>query len=105
VDISAGKGHAGAIIRRRSAVSEYDFENVPYTWGSNKYGQLGLGDFDSRKSPCQAKVNYGTGNGNESSDTLTVSVKDQQPISLVCGDSFTFVRQESGKLYSCGSNV
>ena len=74
IDISAGKGHAGALIRRRSAVSEY--ENVSYMWGANKHGQLGLGDYETRKTPCEVIIKYGPGN-NESSDTLTVSVKDQ----------------------------
>ena len=48
IDISSGKGHAGAVIKRRSPVSKDDFEHTLYMWGSNKYGQLGLGDFDCK---------------------------------------------------------
>ena len=76
INISAGKSHAGAVIKRRSPVSQDDFEHALYMWGSNKYGQLGLGDFESKNKPTETIIKYGQG-GNESSDTLTVSVKDQ----------------------------
>jgi alpha-tubulin suppressor-like RCC1 family protein len=72
-------------------------------WGSNKYGELGLGTFESVFAPTEVLIK--TGAADESSDTLTVSVKDQSPIDIACGDNFTIVRTMSGALYSCGSNI
>jgi alpha-tubulin suppressor-like RCC1 family protein len=54
IDISAGKAHAGAVVKRQSPVNSKDSEYVLYMWGSNKYGQLGLGDSCKRDIPCEA---------------------------------------------------
>jgi len=74
-----------------------------FMWGSNKYGELGLGTFDSAFAPTEVLIKSGT--ADESSDTLTVSVKDQSPIDIACGDNFSIVRTMSGSIYTCGSNI
>jgi alpha-tubulin suppressor-like RCC1 family protein len=47
-------------------------ETFLYTWGSNKYGQLGLGNYESRSSPTEAQTNLLESNDES---LLTVSVK------------------------------
>ena len=93
VQISAGKSHVGLLLR----------DLLLYTWGSNKYGQLGLGSYESTSEPAECLIKGGP--ADESSDTLTVSVRDQSPVEVACGDTFTVVRTMNGTVYSCGSNI
>jgi hypothetical protein len=44
-------------------------------WGSNRYGQLGLGDTESKLIPTE--VSFNTGVKDESIESLTISVRDQ----------------------------
>lgn len=41
-------------------------------WGSNKYGQLGLWDFNDRSTPCFVDTDF-------------------DPVSVSCGDQFTII--------------
>jgi Regulator of chromosome condensation (RCC1) repeat len=55
LDLSAGKNHVGVICRKRPReVNDQEDQCLPnclYMWGSNKYGQLGLWDFEDRSTP------------------------------------------------------
>jgi len=44
-------------------------------WGSNKYGQLGLWDFEIRNTPTFLDVEF-------------------NPVSVCCGDSFSIVQTQ-----------
>lgn len=52
-------------------------------WGSNKYGQLGLQDYEVRTVPTQVELEF-------------------NPMNLECGFNFTIAQDFSNKLYSCG---
>jgi alpha-tubulin suppressor-like RCC1 family protein len=76
VDISAGKNHVGIICRKNNLDESIDQEgnnNCLYMWGSNKYGQLGLWDFNNRLSP-------------------TLMDSEFDPVSIVCGHTFSIVQ-------------
>ena len=55
LDLSTGKNHVGVICRKiPKGSNEQEFSSLPnclYMWGSNKYGQLGLWDFEDRSTP------------------------------------------------------
>ena len=46
VQVSAGENHSAALT----------VDGRLLTWGRGKYGQLGLGDFYSKQSPCNVKA-------------------------------------------------
>lgn len=45
--MNAGRGHIGLVCKKRDT----DGPNALFMWGSNKYGQLGLWDFEARDTP------------------------------------------------------
>lgn len=59
-----------------------------YSWGENKYGQLGLGDTKKRSLSAKEKVN--------------ISEKIEN---LVVGKNFVIALGESGKVYGWGDNT
>ncbi len=67
----------GIICKKTNSDESIDHEsnanNCLYMWGSNKYGQLGLWDFDNRVSP-------------------TFMDSDFDPVSIVCGHTFSIVQ-------------
>lgn len=71
--ISAGQCHAAAI----------DNKGILYTWGQNKYGQLGDGTTIDRAEPKPV-----------------TNIKNAK--SVVCGDRSTYVICEEGTVYSFG---
>ena len=76
--ISCGMFHTGCI----------DFKGFFYTWGGNKNGQLGHGDYEDRNYPFMVKYfkNYSVCYAN-------------------CGSTTTFVVTEEGRTFSFGSNL
>lgn len=56
-----------------------------YTWGSNSYGQLGVGDLLSRGAPAMTR--------------LPPSVRVVQ---VAAGSNHTIFLTSSGQIYSCG---
>ena len=80
VAISSGKDHAVAITDIGVAMS----------WGrSNEFGQLGhLGSPSIHHSPPR----------------MIQGLKGISVVSVVCGENFTLLLTEEGKLYSCGAN-
>ena len=77
-EVSAGKGHAGAVTKGGRV----------WMWGANRCGQLGTGDFEGRVEPNRVEVGEeGTG------------------IKIACGSSFTVVQSSGKYLYSSGSNL
>lgn len=101
--VSAGKNHVFALVKEKSPIGKDEYETTLYSWGSNKYGQLGSGTYLPITKPHDIQIKPGT--GNESSETLTVSVKDHQPVHVSCGDKFTIVQTQNGCLFSCGANI
>ena len=102
IDISAGKGHVGGIFSKGLSSDDTIEETFLYTWGSNKYGQLGVGDYESRGSPTEAQTNLLESNDES---LLTVSVKGYQPQLLAFGDTFSLVKTFNGTLLSSGCNL
>ncbi|CDW85161.1 UNKNOWN [Stylonychia lemnae] len=89
LDMSTGKAHVAIIVRRKNEVDQSNGDvqmNSLYMWGSNKYGQLGLWDFDNRNAPTFLDVEF-------------------SPLSVCCGDSFSIVQTQQGTIYSSGSNL
>eukprot|EP00050_Salpingoeca_kvevrii_P008210 m.301490 g.301490 ORF g.301490 m.301490 type:complete len:454 (-) comp14796_c0_seq1:164-1525(-) len=58
-----------------------------YAFGSNAFGQLGLGDRDSRREP-----------------TRVTFPRPEHIAEIQCGYAFTLFRTSSGAVYSCGFN-
>ena len=58
---------------------------ILYSWGSNCYGQLGLGNFDDQYLPQQISL-------------------QESIISISCGPSHTCILTKNGKLYGWGCN-
>jgi len=69
LDLSAGKAHVGVVLKRKN---DDNGINSLYMWGSNKYGQLGLWDFENRNTPAFLDVEF-------------------NPVSVCCGDTFSIV--------------
>jgi len=65
-----------------------DEKGFLYTWGGNKNGQLGQGDYDDRNSPAMVKF-----------------FKNFSVIYVNCGSNTTFVITDEGKIFSFGSNL
>lgn len=89
VDISAGKNHVGIICRKNAEVDNSGEEtgsNCLYMWGSNKYGQLGLWDFNSRNTPSFVDSEF-------------------DPVSIECGHTFSIAQSHHNGVYSSGSNL
>eukprot|EP00347_Sterkiella_histriomuscorum_P016763 403351945 len=84
LQISAMRSHVGALVKRQG--NQDASTNCLYMWGSNKYGQLGVQDFENRNSPTFIDTDY-------------------NPIDVACGDSFTIVLSDQNTLYSTGSNL
>ena len=57
------------------------------TWGSNRFGQLGIGSTDDQDRPVQVKL-----------------IPDYQPVALAVGRQHAVVGSEKKILYSWGSN-
>ncbi|MDR4318403.1 Virion structural protein [Niallia circulans] len=70
------------------AMYQLDKNGDLYTWGSNNYGQLGLGDTSSRSISKSEKV------------SISEKVTD-----IVIGDRFVIALGESGKVYGWGDNT
>ena len=58
-----------------------------FTFGSNEYGQLGLGHYDNVLRPSCVKC-----------------IKPDRVLSLACGKTHTIIATESGRLFAFGSN-
>lgn len=54
-----------------------------FVWGSNKYGQLGLGDTNGRSTPSELRF-------------------ESEIKSVYCGGNFSFALTVSGKAYAWG---
>lgn len=63
--------------------------NKMYAWGSNKYGQLALGDNIDRKTPQLVD---------------SCSYNNQKIKKIQCGTYFTLILTQMGKVYACGIN-
>ncbi|XP_018392774.1 PREDICTED: RCC1 and BTB domain-containing protein 1-like [Cyphomyrmex costatus] len=59
-----------------------------YSWGSNKYGQLGVGDERDRQMPCQLN-----------------SLKGIVIVKVACGYAHTLALTDEGNLYTWGLNT
>ncbi|ASN69175.1 hypothetical protein 7F23_62 [uncultured Caudovirales phage] len=70
------------------AMYQLDKDGDVYAWGSNNYGQLGLGDTSSRAHSKSEKVD------------ISEKVTD-----LVIGERFVIALGESGKVYGWGDNT
>ncbi|AYV67097.1 hypothetical protein C2I06_09535 [Niallia circulans] len=70
------------------AMYQLDKNGDLYTWGSNNYGQLGLGDTSSRSISKSEKV------------SISEKVTD-----IVIGERFVIALGESGKVYGWGDNT
>nr|XP_034323342.1 serine/threonine-protein kinase Nek9 isoform X3 [Crassostrea gigas] len=77
--VAAGKDHSAAV----------DLYGHLFTFGSNKYGQLGVGDFRRRKGICRV------GGG------LTGKVVD----TVTCGDGFTVASINENQVFSWGNGA
>ncbi|BFZ01979.1 hypothetical protein BsWGS_05018 [Bradybaena similaris] len=77
VQVSAGKTHSGVI----------DSCGYLYMFGSNKFGQLGVGDFKPRPSVCR----------------VGGVLAGQRVEKLGCGDQFTVVATNENHIYSWGN--
>ncbi|KAI8488761.1 Serine/threonine-protein kinase Nek9 [Branchiostoma belcheri] len=77
VQISAGQTHSAAI----------DVHGLLITFGSNKFGQLGVGDFKPRRS-----INV-----------LRGSLMGRQVLRAACGDGFTVAATSDNMIYSWGN--
>jgi len=75
----------GAVTRKR----ESSGEQIVSMWGSNKYGQLGLCDYEDHNEPSEVPKIASEGNS----------------IKISCGDKFTIIQVNENSLYSCGSNL
>ena len=49
--VTAGQQHSMAVVEVASAMQPYQL----YTWGCNRHGQLGLGDWNNRSQPARVK--------------------------------------------------
>lgn len=68
-------------------------DNALYSWGLNIFGQLGLGDYINKKSPCKVEIN--TPNmGNPS--------KNEVIIDIAAGAHHSMILTSKNKLYTCG---
>lgn len=76
VSISSGRTHSAAI----------DAYGRLITFGSNKYGQLGVGDFKKRRG---VTVVYGPLSG-------------KRVTKVACGDRFTVIATAENQIYGCG---
>ena len=59
-----------------------------FTFGTNEYGQLGLGHYDNVLRPSCVKC-----------------IKPDRVHAVACGKSHTIIATESGRLYAFGSNT
>ncbi|XP_048735252.1 serine/threonine-protein kinase Nek9-like isoform X2 [Ostrea edulis] len=75
--VAAGKDHSAAV----------DLYGHLYTFGSNKYGQLGTGDFRRRRGICRV------------GGLLTGKVVD----TVTCGDAFTVASINENQVFSWGN--
>eukprot|EP01017_Pseudomicrothorax_dubius_P031314 TRINITY_DN3984_c0_g1_i5.p1 TRINITY_DN3984_c0_g1~~TRINITY_DN3984_c0_g1_i5.p1 ORF type:complete len:875 (-),score=162.05 TRINITY_DN3984_c0_g1_i5:35-2659(-) len=75
--VSCGHYHTAVVTK----------ESLAMTFGSNKNGQLGLGDFDERLSPTQ--VEY---------------LNSKVVARVTCGANQTFFLTNDGQMYACGNN-
>ncbi len=58
-----------------------------FSWGSNQFGQLGLGDTEIRPKPHRVYEN----------------IENQFVAKVSCGGNHSFFLLQSGDLYSCGN--
>lgn len=87
-------------------------KGVVYLWGTNRHGQLGLGDFQSRRYPealtvaqeltspvpaIVSRISLLTSSSSESSRSTAVA-------QVCCGWQFTAVLTAAGAVYAFGSN-
>ena len=63
-------------------------EKKLYTFGDNRFGQLGLGDANNRSIP-----------------TLVTVLEDQKVIAVSCGGVHTAIITKNHQLYTFGSNL
>ena len=79
VAVSAGTGHSGAV----------DAEGNLYMWGYNGFGQLGIGDTETRLAPIRVPV-------------VSPSGEREVVVGLSLGMRASAVITASGALYTCG---
>lgn len=70
-----------------------------YAWGSNKSGQLGLGDSENRLVPQLLRLPTCISLLSGDSDKIQLYWED-----IVCGDNYTIAITSEKKAYVCGSN-
>ncbi|KYN08721.1 RCC1 and BTB domain-containing protein 1 [Cyphomyrmex costatus] len=98
IDIACGSYH--------SVVLTKDYNKI-YMWGDNQYLQLGY--FHSQRCSCQNEENCNrkffsvAGIKCEFSPELTF-FNEMKIVYVSCGETFTIVIIENGKVYSCGNN-
>ena len=78
IEISTGMNHCAAI----------DSNGILYMWGSDEYGQLGMGD-DSQLISTTPRVAH---------------VSDETLMKVSCGDNFTLTLDHKGQVHSTGTN-
>lgn len=62
--------------------------NKTFVWGSNKHGQLGLGDFKEQCTPHELKFKF-----------------DSEIETVCCGGNYSFAVTTNGKAYGWGKNL
>eukprot|EP01096_Ripella_sp_DP13-Kostka_P002363 TRINITY_DN13185_c0_g1_i1.p1 TRINITY_DN13185_c0_g1~~TRINITY_DN13185_c0_g1_i1.p1 ORF type:complete len:381 (+),score=110.58 TRINITY_DN13185_c0_g1_i1:24-1145(+) len=80
ISVSTGSTHCAAVV------VNLDGDNLLYTWGNGKKGQLGIHSTEDRQEP-----------------TLVESLSGTKPRSVHCGSEYTLVVTERGGVYSFGS--
>jgi alpha-tubulin suppressor-like RCC1 family protein len=78
VQASCGETHSGVVCIRNK-------EKMCLMWGSNQFGQLGIGHRENMDRPCKAGVS---------------DVKE-----IACGDDFSLFLNTQGQVFSCGKGL
>lgn len=86
IKTSCGTSHTVALVKSCYAKSNILSSNILYVWGSNGFGQLGLGNWNDQLLPQEL-------------------ILCEKVISVCCGSRYTMTITESNCIYAWGANT